>query len=90
MKLLVDLDNAADLERAREQVARRVHAIRAIDPKLRANIERHLDQIDPTEAAPIRATLDEMHPDAVLEVYFKTIVPNRPTIGAIRRLGTTR
>jgi hypothetical protein len=79
---LVDLDDLTGLERAWGELER-LHALRAIDPELRANIERHLDQLDPADAAPIRAALDEIHPEAVLEVHFKTIVPNRPVIGAL-------
>jgi hypothetical protein len=77
VKLLVDLDNVADIERVWSEL-QRVHAIRAIDPELRANIERHLDQLDADVAAPVRVALDQMHPETVLAIYFEVIVSKRP------------
>lgn len=71
---LVDLDDIAGLERAWCELER-VRAIRALDPRLRENILRHVDRLPPDAAAPIRAALDQMHPDAVLAAYFDTIVP---------------
>ncbi len=78
---LVDLDDLAGLERAWAELER-VRSIRAVDPELREDILRRLDQIDPVTAAPVRAALDRMHPEMVLEAFFRTICPNRSTIGA--------
>jgi hypothetical protein len=69
---LVDLDDLAGLQAAWVELER-VRAIRAVDPELRATILRRLDHIDPADAEPIRAALDELHPEVVLAVHFKTI-----------------
>lgn len=97
MTRMVDLDDLTGLERAWGELER-VRAIRALDPELRRNIERHLVLLDPDEAAPIRAALDTTHPEVVLAHFFTTILggghiggsipakPSRPQ--APRRPGT--
>jgi hypothetical protein len=87
MTRLVDLDDIAGLERAWSEVER-LRAVRTLDPELRADIMRHVDRLDPDVAAPILDALDRLPPAVVLEAYFETIVPNRPTIGAFPRLST--
>lgn len=85
MTHLVDLDDLVGLERAWCELER-LRAVRNLDPALRRNIERHLDRLAPDVAAPVRATLDEMHPEMVLATYFEVIVPrgSLPTIAAVR------
>jgi hypothetical protein len=81
---LVDLDDPGDVELLWQRIAR-LHAVRQIDPELRVAIVRRCNALPPSTAAPIRELLDELHPEAVLEAHFRTLVPDRPTIGAIRR-----
>jgi hypothetical protein len=81
---LVDLDDLTGLERAWTELEC-LRAIRAVDPELRHAIERRLDELGPAIAEPIRASLDEMHPEIVLEAHFKTLVVDTPSLGAIRR-----
>ncbi len=77
----VSLDDIGGLEQAWHELER-VRQIRSLDPELRSCIERRLDLLDPAVAAPVRRDLDLQHPELVLEVHFRTICPNRPTIGA--------
>jgi len=81
---LVDLDDLAGLERAWSEIEH-ARAIRAIDPELRANIERRLDALAPDLAAPLRADLDRLHPDAWLLLHVEEVVPNMPAFGAFRQ-----
>ncbi len=74
---LVDLNDIAGLERAWAELEA-VRAVRAIDPELRANIERRLDRLDPDVAEPLRTDLDRIHPDAFLAAHFETLVPRGP------------
>jgi hypothetical protein len=84
MTRLVDLDDAAAVELAWMQLERR-RAVRNIDPELRSLIRKRCERIAGDIAAPILAELDELHPGLVLEVHYQVLVPNRATIGAIRR-----
>jgi hypothetical protein len=80
----VDLDDAAGLELAWMALRRR-RAVRDADPELREAIIRHCDRLPSEVAAPILVDLDEMHPAAVLDGHLRTLVADRPTIGAFRR-----
>jgi hypothetical protein len=81
---VVDLDDITGLERAWSELER-LHAIRDADPELREAILRRCEHLDAVVAAPILAALDEVHPEAVIEAHFKSLAPNRATIGTIRR-----
>jgi len=76
----------ADLERAAD--------MRQVDPKLRADILRCADEaladgrLAEAEAEAIRCQLDEAHPGAVLEQWWRKLVKNRPSIGAFPRRTT--
>jgi hypothetical protein len=80
----VDLDDAAGVELAWMELRHR-QAIRRADPELRAAIIRACDRLPSELAAPILVDLDEMHPAAVLDGHFRTLVADRPTIGHRRR-----
>lgn len=53
--------------------------------RLSAAIRRRCDRLNAEVAAPIHDALDEVHPGIVLENWFTTLVPDFPTIGAVRR-----
>ncbi len=82
--MFVDLDDIRDLERVWGALRWR-RAIRDVDPPLRAAIRRRCDRLNAEVAAPIHDALDEVHPGIVLENWFTTLVPDFPTIGAVRR-----
>jgi hypothetical protein len=82
--VVLDLDDPGAVELLWMEVAR-LHAVRRIDPELRDAIVRRCEALAPSTAAPILEALDRVHPEAVLEAHFATLVPDRPTIGAIRR-----
>ena len=68
------------------EATRRVHAARASDPRLRADILRRCQQLEDGDlAATIRAELDETHPGVVLEAHWRELIPNRPALGAFPR-----
>ena len=85
----VDLDDAAGLELLWMEL-RRHRAIREADPELRHAILRRVDGMTDT-VVPIDSrdeilrALDRVHPAVVLEAFFTTLVPDRETIGAVRR-----
>jgi hypothetical protein len=82
---MVDLDDAAGLELAWQELSRR-RAVREIDPPLREAILRRCERLPSSAAASIRADLDELHPAVVLETHFGALIPkDMPTVGAVRR-----
>jgi hypothetical protein len=81
----VNLDDAAGLELAWCELERR-RAVRDADPELREAILRRCDALPSELAAPILVDLDELHPEVVLDAHFRTLVADRPTVGALRRV----
>lgn len=84
---LVDLDDASGLERAWQELEKR-RQIRALNPKLRADVERAVHRaltaggIDEAEAQAIQGELDEAHPSIVLAAHWKELTPNHSALGA--------
>ena len=87
---VVDLDNPADVDRLWELVQRR-HEVQTIDPRLRADVLRAVDQalergaICDERAAAIKLELEEAHPAIVLAAHSHDLLENRPSIGAFPR-----
>jgi len=95
MSRLVDLDDAVGLQRAFDEL-QRAHDLHKIDPELRADIERTIDEgvvagrLANEDAARMRSELDEVAPAAMLAANVKTLIENKPTIGYYRRAFPTR
>ncbi|HUY07492.1 MAG TPA: hypothetical protein VMU99_09565 [Acidimicrobiales bacterium] len=86
---LVDLDDAVGLQRAIDEL-QRVHDLRNADPELWADIQRVINEgvssgrISDENATRLSRELDEVAPATMLEANFKTLIPNRKTIGSYR------
>ncbi len=89
---VIDLDNVADIDRLWHEL-KRAHELRTADPELRHNIEKAitvaLDRgaITEEQATEIDLMLESCVPGAVLEAWWKELIPNldRATIGAFPR-----
>jgi hypothetical protein len=87
------LDSSADVILTVVSEAERIHEHRLVDADLREDVLRVTAQalaegrVSEAEAATIREELDDVHPAAVLETWWRQIIPrlDRPTLGAFMR-----
>jgi hypothetical protein len=85
--LVVDFDSVEDIERVWHQI-QRYHAARDADPQLYDAVAKRIDEaltdgsIAEAEAEKFRAELDQAHPAAVLAAHWRSLIRDRPALGA--------